>query len=313
MVEVWLSYGRAEMPVELPDPIDLRISPRVAIPRGEREKLVGEIRRALSSVEEPIVWIDDTLSPSEREVVRSLLKSSGVEFCEDPYSFNVFVSITRQGSLIGWRGTAPYFYIKENFERIRAVVAEGVEVEPSIDEIARAFPSDLMGISLVMAEGDALAGVFWGTGPRHWISSVTAYRERWRVGISISPLTIASLGGYPFDTSVVNALDAVGKLLRLGGIDVLVVVGPSESEERRLPRGPEDITGYHDLVFYKFSRLVRSFRGSIFFVGRVPEGFAEAFGIERAADVEEVLGRLSARRKRMISVIEDLVNAYLGG
>lgn len=311
LVEVWLPFGDTEYPVLLPDPIDLRLSSRKTPSPEERIMIMKNIKEALQEFDEPVIHIDNTLSGHERRVIRDMLKKTDVKFKESDENYNILVSITRQSPILGWRGTSPSIYIKKNFDDILKT-----GMLPTIDQIAEIFPDDILGISIIMSDGEIPFSVYWGFGGQHWISSVEDYIKRWEINVDLSPITIASLGGYPYDSRISNMLEAILKLSPYKGIEQLIILGDLSLEfEYDITKIPslnrENISNYQELVLYKFIEDVKKNKPNIYVVGGMPKTVAKLIKLKTAKTVETVLNKIPARKKRIISVIEDLTNIYI--
>jgi len=315
VVEVWLCFGEAEYPALLPDPIDLRIFPRVSPSKEEKINVLNKLRDALNSVDNPVVWIDDTLSENERRVVRDLLKKTGVKFKEEE-NYNVLIGITRQSPITLWRGVVPYVFIKTNFDKVKELITEKKRPRLTENELMKDYPKELMSISLVMADNEFPWEVYWGEGTDPWIKSLNYYKERWELKISLSPITIASIGGYPYDAGLANTLESTLKLLSHKGISTLIILSDSSLEFEYDPTKlsaikEEDIASYQDLVLYSFIKSIKEFSGTVYFVSSLPKTFTKILNVKSAKKVEDILNRIPAKKKRIISVIEDLTNTYI--
>jgi hypothetical protein len=320
MVEVWVPYDETEYPILLPDPIDLRLASRVIIPDEEEEKIIEELKEKLSEFTSPKIYIDNYLDDSERRVLRDYIKKDDISIIDNPIEADIVIGITRQDPIFGYTGSSSAYYYHEIYRDPNwlSKSLNGLSPESEIlEEIKSSYPDDKFGISFIMDGQGRAYKVFMGYGSSHWMDSINEYRSYWEIKVDLSPIVIASLGGYPYDTGVKGFLKGLLKLIpKVDEKAMVFIIGDgSRVMEYDLTRlsglKPGDLNDIDDLLFLKAKNLVAAFEGRIILQTSLSATVCRLIGIKSINNVEKVLSRIPARRKRIITVIEDLINIYL--
>jgi hypothetical protein len=192
-----------------------------------------------------------------------------------------------------------------------------ISSEDIINDAISRFPPDKFGVTLVMDGAGRINKFFSGYGPDHWETSITQYKNDWEIKVDLSPIVISSLGGYPYDTGLKSFLKAFLKLIpKVDDDSILFFVGDGSLEmdydpTRLLTLRKEDMDSLDDLIYLKAKSIIESFRGKIILQTGLSSTICKIIGIKAVNNVEKTLGRIPSRRKRMITVIEDLTNIYI--
>lgn len=320
MVEVWVPYNETEYPILLPDPIDLRLATRVIIPEEEGGKVVEEVKEKISEFSSPKIYVDKYLDESERRVIRDYAKKDNVAYVEEPDEADIIIGITRQDPIFGYIGSGSAYYYHEvcHDSDWLSRVLDGLSIESEmLEDIESHFPGDKLGITFIMDGQARPYKAFMGYGPDHWISSIQEYKKYWEIRVDLAPIVIASIGGYPYDTGVKAILKALLKLVpRVDENSLIFIIGDGsivrEYDLTRLSSlKPGDMRDLDDLLFLKTRNVLNDFGGRVVLQTALSATVCRLIGIRSVNGIEKVLSRIPSRRKRIITVIEDLTNIYL--
>jgi len=320
-VEIWLPYDDTECPVDLPDPIDLRISPRIHPSRGSRNTVIQKITNFLSEIHEPVICIDPTLTREEKKVIKSALNETGIEYKENSENYNTVVSIIRQDPLLSYRGSVTAHYLNVEWNTIKEVILSAnnvkTEVEKLVDRAVKVFPNDIYTIDFIFS-GDSPIDVECGLGVKAWLRGIEKYKEKWDMKVGISPLTIGSVGGYPYDANIINILISFIKVFWIYGneIEYLLMIGDASRDLSIDPTKiarikKEDVSTYADLIIYLFKNLASDFPFTHYLLSGYPKSLLKYLGLKVISDLNSVIKRIPSRKKRMVTVIEDVLNVNM--
>lgn len=318
MVEIWLPYGETEYSMELPDPIDLRLSPKIHPSKTSKDQVISKINNFLNDIESPNIYIDETLSQHEKKVLKDLIKIPNVNYVNSVDKCNVILSLVRQESFLGFRGTITSYYLIKNWSQLReAFLSEQLTIDEVIDKAINNFPNKLYTIDVILS-GDSPIDVECGVGTSGWYNIINRYKRLWQIKVGFSPIVIASLGGYPSDSNIINILLSIIKIgeLSSGEIEALFIIGDGSKEltidpTKTVKIRSHDVLSYHDLILYTFKYKIKEYKFAHYVLSSYPKSIAKYIGLKIVDDLNEIIRKMPARKKRMITVIEDVLNLYI--
>ncbi len=304
MVEVWLPYGDTEIPIMLPDPINLKIMPKTIYP-SSREQDALEKFRAMVIKRIPLkVFLSPLADDAERGFIVGVLRRLAVDFevVEDLDDSNVVVDIFRYDPILGYRTS---LWVGKLVEDPLSFLKKAIYKEPTPD----VDDGEKLYIDLVLDGGARLYDVFGSRDGSHYEEVHKVYTEGWCLKTDLSPLIIASLGGLPWDSSLYLFMIGLSKLAVLGVKESTAIV-VSRTRVRDL-----DPTVFKGLTldnaddpfqFYIAYCRDRLSGYSIVHYGSIPRSIASMLNINKTLNPERYLARIPITKKRDILVIEDL-------
>ena len=305
MVEVWLPYRDTEIPIMLPDPINLKIMPKTVYPaRVEREAL-EKIDLIFKKVKEPKIYIPIYADEVERSFIKGVLRRRRVEYVEvdDPESSDAIIDIFRYDPILGYRSSIWASELHDDpVNKLRKYIAKR-------DKKPSGIHRDKLYIDLILDGGARIYDVFVSRDGSHFEDARRTYDGGWCLKTEFSPLVIASMGGIPWDSSLTLYLTSLTKLYLLGRPEVGIIsisgvtlkdLDPSIFKELDIDSA-EDVSQLY--MAYSLSMLRNL---NIVHYGSIPKSILSIFGFSKTSNPERYLSRIPMAKKRDILVIEDL-------
>ena len=307
MVEVWLPYGDVEIPIPLPDPIDIKINPRRIIPKRKEGDVFRELNRVLSGFDRVRILDSPLLFSSEKKVIGGILDSLGIDYLfvdEDP---NIVLNVVRDDPLIGLKNSIAIYNFEYKYGGDPAIISKG-------DPILCSLPDKLDEVLLIDMVVDGLSRLIdiyvWGEG-----SSVeelrNMYNNYWGMKTELSSLVIASVGGDPWDNEVEAIYSSILKLYKISDSDmILVLIGRGLIRDGDVPNIISSISGSGSVSYLSivFSRLMElSSRGRhIYYFGGLPDILFKGLGVKPIRNINRFIRLLPSKVKRSVTIIEDI-------
>jgi len=296
LVEVWLPYREIEIPVMLPDPINLRIMAKTVYPQGREREALERLRLLVGDKATPIY--SPVADEAERSFIRRLLRRAGVEEGGDR---RVYIDIYREDPILGFRSSTWIPMLSEGgVEVLRKALDGGLE------------PRRPRGVyvDLILDGGARLYDVLGSRDGGHLGEARERYRSGWCLRSEPGRLILASMGGEPWDSSLYLFMVGLAKLAKLmepGQTTSLVVASIKQIDvDPTILRDLEPEGASDPRLFYiaYSKRLVRDL--NIVYYGSLPRTIASLLGINKIRSPEAYIHRLPVARKRDVLVIEDL-------
>ncbi len=295
MVEVWLPYRDIEVPIMLPDPINLRIQPKTVYPSSVERDALEKLRLLAGEKVRPIYSpLSDEV---ERRFLNRLLRRAGVEIGGDR---EVYIDIFREDPILGFRSSI-WIPILNNlpFKNVLEKAVEGIPKEVPV----------AIYIDVLLDGGGRLHQVFGSRDGGHFGEARDEYMRGWCLRSGFAPLIIASMGGSPWDESVSLMMSSLTRLAKAldDGATVIVVaaLGKIGVEPTRLSRLTVDAASSPEELYIAYAREHLK-KINVIHYGSLPRVIANILGISKVRNVESYIQRLPAARKREILVVEDM-------
>ncbi|NIM45404.1 MAG: hypothetical protein GTN80_06220 [Nitrososphaeria archaeon] len=246
MVEVWLPYGDTEVPILIPEPVDIEeIKGRTLLDIKIEEMikdqftqldLTPEQGQKLRMVIEPeatakqkellekifftaeVSWEEVRFGQeSNKESFKKPIKDAHLPLTldHDPCSENlVFVGIFRPSLVFGFTGFLTSLYKLLARKSRMEILKESIELETGYgkeNELHKDFAkvvdeNKLRCLSLVVDSTDRVVGVFSGRDSRPWRLSKELYMDLWESDARLKASVIASSGGMIWDNHFIDSL-----------------------------------------------------------------------------------------------------------
>ncbi len=308
MVEVWLPYGDTEIPIMLPDPINLKIMPKTIYPSSREQDALDKFRAMIIKRTPLKVFLSPLADDTERGFIVGVLRRLAVDFevVEDLDDSNVVVDIFRYDPILGYRSS---LWVGNLVDNTLSFLKEAIYKEPT----PKVEDGDRLYIDLVLDGGARLYNVFGSRDGSHYEEVSKVYMEGWCLKTDLSPLIIASLGGLPWDSSLYLFMIGLSKLAVLGVKESTVIV---VSRARIRDLDPTVFKGltvdnaddpFQFYIAYCRDKLAGY---SIVHYGSIPRSIASLLNINKTMNPERYLARIPITKKRDILVIEDLYLLY---
>lgn len=301
-MDVWLPYSDVEIPIMLPDPIDLRLVSR-RFSSIEREKsIIRKLNDLLSGLDSLRICESPLLLPSERVVIEDKLKALGLDYEFSQSDFNVVINLVRNDPMFGI--TCSYMHEFACFnglddpEAIKEACNEGGGSEGVLY-------LDLLVDGLGRIQEIYSGGLEFG-------SVIEAYEKYWGGISETTPLVIGSLGGYPWDRDLHSIVVALSKALELVRDNIVILVGNGELSDEDIDyllgiKRDVFLTLYLDLI----RRRSEQISGRIYYFGSLPQRVCKEFGLRYIRDINKFIKTVPVKVKRETTVIEDVLHVNL--
>lgn len=309
MVEVWLPYGDTEIPVMLPDPINLKIMPKTIYPQSKEKDSLEKLRNILKEYTPIKLVLSPIADDAEINYITGVLRRLGLEY-EVTNEFdesNVAIDIFRYDPILEFRTS---LWFKNLFDDVMEFLRKSIYSKPKTPYGGK---GNRLYVDLVLDGGARLYDVYASTDGSHFNGVVKVYTEGWCLKTEPSPLIIASMGGLPWDTSLYLFLIGLSKLTNVAerGSTVIAVskskvkdVDPTVLKDLKVGDAEDPHYLYIAYCKEKISNL------NIVHYGSIPRSIASLLNMSKTLSVEKYLGRIPISKKRDILVIEDLYLFY---
>ena len=304
MVEVWLPYGDTEVPIMLPDPINLKIMPKTIYPSSREQDSLSKFRTLVIKRAPLKVFLNPLADDAERGYIVGVLRRLAVDFevVDDIEESNIVVDIFRYDPILGFRTS---LWVESLVDDPVSFLREAMykELRPRVEGDERLY------IDLILDGGARLYDVVGSRDGSHLEEAQNIYTNGWCLKTETAPLIITSLGGLPWDSSLYLFMIGLSKLAVLDVKDS-TVIAISRTRVRDLdPTIFKDLTVEnaedHFQLYIAYCRDKLS-GYSIVHYGSIPRSIASLLNISKTLSAERYLARIPITKKRDILVIEDL-------
>jgi len=304
MVEVWLPYGDMEIPILLPDPINLKIMPKTIYPMRRELDTLEKLRSILVDITPLNIFLSPLADEAEKGYVLSVLRRLEVDYkiVDDYEESNIVIDIFRYDPILGFRSSVWVGEIAmDPLKFLRTALYK--EFSPGIRG------GDKLYIDLILDGGARLFDVISSDDGSHYEEAKKIYVEGWCLKTDLAPLIITSLGGVPWDSSLYLLMIGLSKLAFLGVRDSTILI---ISRTRLRDVDPTIFKGltienardvYQLYIAYCRDKLEGL---NIVHYGALPRTIASHLKITKTLNVEKYLSRIPLAMKRDVLVIEDL-------
>jgi len=308
MVEVWLPYRDTEIPVMLPDPIDLKIAPKTILPETREYEVLNKLYKLLSEEGRIRVSFNPMSDEAERTYIKNLLSKAEVEFEETNYNESeVCIDIFRYDPILKFKSSLWAGYLsKDPLNRLKEIYPK-----EDINPLDYFEVDDKLYIDLIIDGGPRLVNLFSSSDGSHYKRAQSFYARRWCLKTNLSSLIIGSVGGFPWDSSfylTVNAIIKMNMLLSEGGIGILIGDGiirdmdPTKIKNFNMDRINKPLEFY---LLYLLN-MTDKLKGTLVYYGSIPGTIIRLLGLKRIRDVEAYIKNLPKKVQRDVLVIEDI-------
>ncbi|GEM_PF-1154830 len=309
MVEVWLPYRDTEIPIMLPDPINLKIMPKTIYPSRIEKYALEKLDLILSRFKEPKIYIPIYADNVERDFIRGVLTRRGIRYIEvdEPGKADIAIDIFRFDPLIGFRSS---IWVDELHDDPLGKL-KGYMVKE--EKIPNRITGDKLYIDLLLDGGARIYDIYASRDGSHYKDILNVYSSGWCLRSEPSPLIIASMGGFPWDRSLILYLASLSKIPIIADpeVGVLTVAGvnlhnldPTILKDLSIDKA-ENV----DQLYLAYS--IESLRNiNIIHYGSIPKTILSLIGFSKTNNPERFLARIPMSKKRDILVIEDLYLLY---
>ena len=299
-MDVWLPYSDVEIPLSLPDPIDLRIVSRRFTSIERERQMIRRLNDLLSPLGDIRILDSTLLLPSERSLLVDKLRILGLEYEFVERDFNVVVNVVRHDPIYGV--TCSYIH--------RGAIDSLGEVD--IDAVCSGSGEpDILYIDLLVDGLGRIQEVFAGDSLDYGLLK-DIYLRYWGGYSEPTSLVIAGLGGHPWDKDLYSIVISFAKAADLVSDNIVVLVGDGELSDDDV----DILIGVKEIPWFKkYIELARSklmdVRGRIYYFGSLPPKVCREFGLRYIKDVNRFIKALPVKVKRETTVIEDVLHVYV--
>ncbi len=294
MVEVWLPYRDVEIPVMLPDPINLMIQPKTVYPKSLERDALEKLKLLIGDKARPV--LSPAADPVEKRFINRLLKRIGVEIGGGR---EVYIDIFREDILLGFRSS---IWIP----RLRDL--EPRELLDGSKELDEGLPRSVY-VDIVLDGGGRVHQVFGSKDGSHFEEAREEYLRGWCLRGEPASLIIASVGGSPWDESLILSISSLAKAAKILDGDS-ILIGVTAAKELGIPptklgvKDIEEVSSFQEAYLWRARRLLNNVNVVVY--GSIPRIFASMMGVSRVKNVEGYIHRLPVSKKRSVLVFEDL-------
>jgi len=308
MVEVWLPYGDTEVPIMLPDPINLKIMPKTIYPSSKEQDSLGKFRTMVVKRTPLKVFLSPLADEAERGYIVGVLRRLAVDFevVENFDESNIVVDIFRYDPILGFRSSLwvsnliddPLSFLRDAMYR---------ELIPKIEVDEKLY------VDLILDGGARLYDVLASRDGSHLREAREIYTRGWCLKTETAPLIISSLGGLPWDSSLYLFMIGLSKLdvLEVGDSTIIVIsrtrvkdLDPTIFKDLTVDNAEDPFQLY---IAYCRDKLAGY---SIIHYGSIPRSIASLLNLSKTLSAEKYLSRIPITKKRDVLVIEDLYLLY---
>ncbi len=317
MVEVWLPYENTELPIMLPDPIDLRIQSRKLLPERREAESLKKLYTLISELDEVRVFDSLFYTGVEKNFISNLL--SRLEY---PYEFvsenpNVVIDIPRYDPIFGFKCSVSTYLMTLNKNKVFDIVSESSINETFYTKSFDKLPEELLYIDLILTGGTNIYDIYYSRGGSHWSELVERYKEHWSLKNEFADLIISGVGGSPWDNDLSFILSSLIKIMMYASSSSIgIVIGDGVVSEEDLEKvvsneilnHPRDVK---DIYLMNLKRLSGKYSDKkIYYFGGLPTAFLKEIGVKSLKNVERYIRTIPTKMKRAITVVEDTVHLY---
>jgi hypothetical protein len=313
MVEVWLPYRDTEIPIMLPDPIDLKIAPKTILPETREYEILNRLYRILRERKKIKVSFNPISDEAEKTYIKSILSKAEIQFEESNYTDSeVCIDIFRFDPLLKFKSSLWTGYLsRDPLKRLKEVYPVD-DLDPleyfEVDE-------DKLYIDLIIDGGPRLVNLFSSTDGSHFKRAKSFYGKRWCLKANPSNLVIGSVGGFPWDSSfylVVHAFIKMITLLPEGGIGILVGDGITKDiDPTKIKNFSIDkIDKPGDFYLLRLLNTMDRSKGTLVYYGSIPGTIIRLLGFRKIKDVEAYIKNIPKKVQRDVLIAEDITFLY---
>jgi len=301
-MDVWIPYSDVEIPISLPDPIDLRIISRRFSSIDREKRMLRRLNELLVGLDYIKVCDSPLMLPSERIVIKDKLKTLGIDFEFSASEYNVVFNVVRSDPLFGITCSRMHRVVCEkgfeNVDVIRSACGEG-----GFDD------GDVFYLDLLVDGLGRLQEVYSEASVE---GIKDTYFKYWGGVDYYTSLIIAGLGGYPWDNDMRSIVISIAKSLDLVRDNIVLLVGDGKLGDHDIDYllgvGDDLVTNlYRDLIM----RRLPNISGRIYYYGSLPQRVCGEFGLRYVRDVDKFVKTIPVKVKRETTVIEDVLHVGL--
>lgn len=317
MVEVWLPYESSEIPIMLPDPIDLRIQPRKLFPEKREADALKKLYEILSKIRKIRILKSPLHTDIEFYFISNLLNRLEVNYQIVSEKPNVVIDLPRYDPLIGIKGSVSTYLLTVNEENIFDVLINKSIDNKYINNSMEHLQKNILYIDLMLSGGNNIYEVYYSDDGSHWNDLIQSYVRHWSLKNDFADVVIASIGGGPWDNEVIFIIMSIMKILKhLPDSSIGIVLGDGVISDSDLEKifimkknsPPQDL---NDVYLMALQRTLEKYGGKhIYYFGGLPNTFLKYIGVKNLKNIERFIKTLPSKMKRAISVIEDTIHLY---
>ena len=303
-MEVWLPYSDVEIPISLPDPIDLKLISRRFTSIEREKQMIKRLNEVLSGLEPIRICDSELMLPSEKSIISGKLRVLGLDHEFVKEDFNTVINLIRHDPIFGI--TCSYLH--------SMVSREGLSNLDSLKSICIESPLDRGNILFIDLLVDGLGRIQEIFVNDEWSFDKVrdTYIKYWGGYSDASPLVIAGLGGYPWDGDLYSILIGLSKALDLVSDNIVILVGDGELSDADI----DFMIGVRKDIFLSMyleylRGKIESLSGRIYYFGSLPQKVCREFGLRFVKDVNRFIKTIPVKVKRETTVIEDVLHLYL--
>ncbi len=298
-MDVWIPYSDVEIPISLPDPIDLRIISRRFSSVDREKRMLRRLNELLVGLDYIKICDSSLMLPSERIVIEDKLKTLGIDFEFSASDYNVVFNVVRSDPLFGITCSRMHRIVCEkgfgNVDIIKSACWGGGSDD--VDILYLDLLVDGLGRVQEVYSGGSVEGI------------KDTYFKYWGGVDHYTPLIIAGLGGYPWDNDMRSIVISIAKSLDLVRDNIVLLVGDGKLGDHDIDYllgvGDDLVTNlYRDLIM----RRLPNISGRIYYYGSLPQRVCREFGLRYVRDVDKFVKTIPVKVKRETTVIEDVLH-----
>ena len=317
MVEIWLPYENTELPIMLPDPIDLRIQPRKLLPERREVDSLKKLYTLVNELDEVKLFNSPFYTEVERHFISNLLDRLEVTYSfvyEDP---NIVIDIPRYDPILGFKCSISTYLMTLNKDEVFDIIAEEFLDESFSTKYFSKLSEDILYIDLMLSGGTSIYEVYSSRGGIHWNDLVKNYKGYWSLKNDFADVVISSVGGGPWDNDLSYIVFSLIKMISyIPDSSVGIVIGDGVISDTDLEKiisikekhYPKDLK---DVYLLNLQHILNRYSNKrIYYFGGLPDTFLKSIGIKNLKSIERFIRTIPAKMKRAITVIEDTIHLY---
>ena len=317
MVEIWLPYENTELPIMLPDPIDLRIQPRKLFPERRETDSLKKLYTLVNELDEVKLLASPFYTEVERHFIDSLLNRLEITYSfvsEDP---NVIIDIPRYDPVLGFKCSISTYLMSLNKDEVFSIVSEEVLEESFSTKYFSELSENILYIDLMLSGGTSIYEIYSSRGGSHWDDLVKKYREYWSLKNDFADVVISSVGGGPWDNDLSFIVFSLIKTISyIPDSSIGIVIGDGVISDTDLEKiisikekhYPKDIK---DIYLLNLQHVLNRYDNKrIYYFGSLPDIFLKSIDIKNLKSIERFIRTIPTKMKRAITVIEDTIHLY---
>lgn len=299
-----MPYGDTEMPILLPDPINLKIMPKTIYPMRRELDAFDKFRSIVVDSAPLKIFLSPLADETEKGYILGILRRLEVDYeiVGDYEASDIVIDIFRYDPILGFRSSIWIEGIaRDPITFLRTALYK--ELSPGIEVGGKLY------IDLILDGGARLFDVLSSDDGSHFNEARKIYTNGWCLKTDTAPLIITSLGGMPWDSSLYLLMIGLSKLASLGVRDSTILV------ISRIRLRDLDPTAFKDLSIENARDIYQLYIAycrdklagfNIVHYGALPRTIASQLNIIKTLNVEKYLARIPLAMKRDVLVIEDL-------